>query len=139
MFSDSDRALNASISFKNSYHSILPKNEHIARNIIEKELSYPVIMCNDFNNLYKINVDGNNNPEKIKENFQLEINYAYLDKDKNNQNKDFLIDIVNFEFLNDFLEKIKKDIEAVMEKIILDIGESSFRQRQQKSRKRVFR
>lgn len=96
-------------------------------------------MCNDFNNLYKINVDGNNNPEKIKENFQLEINYAYLDKDKNNQNKDFLIDIVNFEFLNDFLEKIKKDIEAVMEKIILDIGESSFRQRQQKSRKRVFR
>ena len=53
-------------------------------------------------------------PSKITDNFQLEVNYAYMTSNWNNINEYFLIDILNFDLLFDrFLEKIEDDAELV--------------------------
>ncbi len=43
----------------------------------------------------------------------MEINYAYLDSSKNNMDEYFLIDIVNFSDLDNFLTGLTKDVEAM--------------------------
>ena len=72
-------------------------------------LNYPVIICNSFDNLYAVNIDNDNDPVAIKDNFQLEVNYAYTDQKASNLNEYFLLDIISFQLLDTFFESIKKD------------------------------
>ncbi len=56
-------------------------------------------------------------PKGVDDNFQLEVNYVYLDKDKTSINEYFLIDIVDFTRVDSFLkilEEDKKAIEAIL-------------------------
>ena len=53
-------------------------------------------------------------PKPIDGNFQLEVNYAYLDDQKNNRTEYFLIDMVDFEKLDTFLSILESDKDAII-------------------------
>lgn len=76
-------------------------------------LEYPVILCNSFENFYKVPIVGDDSePERITDNFALEINYAYPGKSGNHESEYFLIDVVEFDKLDTFLEKLKDEVDA---------------------------
>jgi hypothetical protein len=71
---------------------------------------YPVIICNSFDNLYKVDLSVSDSPSKIEGDFQLEINYGYLDTTGKSINEFFLIDIVSFQQIDEYLGKIESDL-----------------------------
>lgn len=84
-------------------------------------LNYPVVVCSSFDSFYKIDVTQQKKPELIKENFLLEVNYAYVDQKKSNQNEYFLIDFVNLGTLPDLIIKIESsDLSTVHDFISKD-------------------
>ena len=105
-----NQSLNAMVYYKNSGSMLSDRRQYI-----EKIVSYPLIICNTFNKFYKVDV-GNNSYSKIDDNFQLEINYAYLDRNKDSQRDYFLIDIVDFS--NNRFDNFLKDLEDNDIKII---------------------
>ena len=60
-------------------------------------------------------MEGSSEPENINDNFQLEVNYAYLDYQKNHSNEFFLIDVVDYNKLDDFLGVLESDKKAIFE------------------------
>ena len=102
-----NQSLNAMIYYRNRESIIkIPKGR---RSYTLKTVNYPVIVCNNFDTLYRVEIDKDVNPVNIKENFQLEVNYAYMSSNGNNMNEYFLIDILNFNLFDEFLEKIEVD------------------------------
>lgn len=89
------------------------------RNQILKQISYPLIVVNSFDNFFRINMgDSTEKSESITEPFQLEVNYAYVDEKDNRKNEYFLIDVVSISKLPEFLEMLEKtDIAKVREKL----------------------
>lgn len=100
-----NQSLNAMVYYRDR-ESILQPNQH---RYILRTVNYPIIICNSFDNLYKVDIESDNDPLNINDNFQLEVSYAYMDSNGQNRNEYFLIDILQFDLLNDFLEKIKND------------------------------
>lgn len=106
-----NQSLNAMVYYRNRESIIkLPpgRNDYVIQTI-----NYPAIVCNSFDNLYRVEINSGNDPSTITENFQLEVNYAYMTSSGNNVNEYFLIDILNFDLFDNFLEKIKIDTELV--------------------------
>jgi len=85
-----------------------------------KILKYPIIVCDNFKNFKRIIFEDNEHKtEQIDSNFQLEINYTYLDKDKKSTiNDNFLIDVVNFDGLSSFLEGIHAEAKKINSALI---------------------
>ena len=104
-----NQSLNSMVYYRGS-ESIIPKN----RESIKFKLDYPVIICNDFNNLYRVDIGSSDEPVIINDNFQLEVNYAYLDLSKKHSNEYFLIDIVSYGKIDAFLEDLQKDVNIVI-------------------------
>lgn len=79
-------------------------------------LKFPVIICDKFDNFFKAEFDNDKySYETLKDNFQLEVNYTFLDKTKTkSQAEIFLIDIVNFNNLMPFLEIIEKEVKSII-------------------------
>jgi len=103
--------LNAMIYYRNRESIIrLPPGRD---DRVLKTVNYPIIVCNSFDNLYRVEIDTDAEPFNITENFQLEVNYAYMTSDGNNRNEYFLIDILNFDFFDSFLAGIEVDTELV--------------------------
>ena len=75
----------------------------------------PVILCNRFTDFYRVEIEDPGEPIPIDANFQLEVNYAYLDKQKNNRTEYFLIDIVDFEKIDHFLGVLETDKDAIFQ------------------------
>ncbi len=107
--------LNALIYYRERHNS-LQDGQSIQR------VSYPIIVCNSFDNLYRIDMgDEKEKISPIKEPFQLEVNYAYLDKDRKSRNEYFLIDVVSADELEAFLSQLEsKDIQAIRVKMSFD-------------------
>lgn len=80
---------------------------------IKKIINYPVIICNSFDNLYAVDIESDDDPYNIDKNFQLEVNYAYIDSNRNNKEEYFLIDIINFDLIHDFLGEIQSDTNVI--------------------------
>lgn len=77
-------------------------------------MTYPVILCDSFDRLFRVNIEGSNDdPVAIDSNFNLEINYAYSDSSGSQANAFFLIDVVNFQELSSYLTSIESDVEAM--------------------------
>ena len=66
-----------------------------------------------FEKLYRVEIGTDVEPSNISDNFQLEINYAYMTSNGNNRNEYFLIDILNFDLIENFLDKIEADTKLV--------------------------
>jgi len=98
--------LNAMIYYRNR-SDIFPPDERQAH--VLRQVPYPIIIVNSFDNFYRTNMsDGSGEIEPITEPFQLEVNYAYIDKDKKSCNEYFLIDVVNYDKLPNFLSSLEK-------------------------------
>jgi Holliday junction resolvase-like predicted endonuclease len=106
-----NQSLNAMVYYRNKESIIkLPPGRN---GFVLETVNYPIIVCNSFDNLYRVEIDTDAEPSNITENFQLEVNYAYMTSDGNNKNEYFLIDILNFDLFDSFLEKIEVDTGVV--------------------------
>ncbi len=101
-----------SIVYMRTKRSIIRSTNKRFDNLLEL-LSLPVIVFNDFDDFYRIDMNDQATPQKISDNFQLEVNYAYIDTSGNSRNKYFLIDVIDFNRLDSYLETIDSDIEAL--------------------------
>ncbi|MES1939684.1 hypothetical protein T5B8_05561 [Salinisphaera sp. T5B8] len=70
-------------------------------------LEFPVIVCGGFDQLYRVDFfgEGEQEPEKINKNFQLEVQYAY----HGSPNEYRLIDVVDIDRLDAFQQSIVQD------------------------------
>ena len=110
------QSLNSMIYYKNT-GSIIPEQENRAVNI-KQTINYPLILCNNFSKFYKVDSEKDEGYSKINDNFQLEVNYAYLNEDRTSKNEYFLIDVINFEKFDLFLKELEeKDIVIIKEYI----------------------
>jgi hypothetical protein len=110
--------LNALIYYKNKGKlSIIPESNQNVK--ILQILNYPLIICNSFEKLFGVDVSVGNEPAEIGDNFQMEVNYAYVNR-QTNFSEYFLLDVVNFEKLDNFLNMLEeKDIDVIKEVIRL--------------------
>ena len=78
-------------------------------------LNYPVIACSSFDKFYETSFFGGSATSRVEDNFQLEVQYAYVD-DTNGDRRDqyFLIDVVEFNRLNDFIASVEKDADLAV-------------------------
>jgi hypothetical protein len=109
------RALNQSLNamvYLRWGQSIIPEiqNGDIPR---LASVEMPVILCNSFANFYRVEMDDQTTPQPITENFQLEVNYAYRDLQGNDRSEYFLLDIVDFNKFEDYLNVLELDKNAM--------------------------
>jgi len=105
-----NQALNGMVSLSGQPVSIpLVKEGRRAASMV---LEFPVVVCNSFSNVYAVDFDRDSSPEQVSENFQLEVQYAYVDRHQNARDDYFLLDFVEFERLGEFMEAINSDAEA---------------------------
>jgi hypothetical protein len=69
-------------------------------------LNYPVVVCSEFTKLFRTDFFNDSEPEQIRDNFQLEVQYAYTDSSNSSRNDHFLIDFVSFDQLDGFCNKL---------------------------------
>jgi hypothetical protein len=114
--------LNALVYYRNRGDLIPSKFNR--RNEVLRRVSYPLIVVNSFDKFFKTNMsDDTGAVEQITEPFQLEVNYAYMDENKNGRNEYFLVDVVSVDTLASFLSELQKsDIKTVAEHISWEAG-----------------
>ena len=112
--------LNALVYYRN--RTDLIPNDPYCRNQVLRRVSYPIIAVNSFEYFFRTSmVDNTGEVEPITEPFQLEVNYAYVDKERVGRNEYFLIDVVSIDKLPEFLAMLEKtDIKAIIGKIRLE-------------------
>jgi len=72
-------------------------------------LDFPVVVCSSFSELYAADFDDVHPVTPIRDNFQLEVQYAYLSQDSTPRNELFVLDFVEFDRLTVFLTQIEED------------------------------
>ncbi len=109
--------LNALIYYRNKSDLIPPEANRRER--VLQYVPYPIIVVNSFEHFYRTDMaDDTGKTERITEPFQLEVNYAHIDKDRNTRNEYFLIDVVSIDMLAAFLAKLEEtDVTAVRGKL----------------------
>lgn len=95
-----NQALNATVAMRDRK----PTHPDLARRHPGKlvVLNYPVVVCSSFTQLYAVDFYGDGEPEAVRENFQLEVQYAFFDQSGSPRNELFLLDFVEFGKLGDF-------------------------------------
>jgi len=106
-----NQSLNAMVYHRNT-GSIIPETYRQRYNVLET-IEYPVIVCNSFDKFLRTDIDTTTDPVQIGKNFQLEVNYAYMDFDRDQRNEFFLIDVLDFGKLDDYLATIENDVTSV--------------------------
>lgn len=102
-----NQTLNAMVSMIGRPVSIpaLKESRRTPRAVIE----FPVVVCSSFDQIYSVDFYTESQPELIKDNFQLEVRYAYIDRHNNQRDDFFLLDFVEFNQLNQFADAIDED------------------------------
>jgi len=77
-------------------------------------IEFPVVVCSSFNQIYSVDFYTESQPMPIKDNFQLEVRYAYIDKHDKQRNDYFLLDFVEFDQLGKFAEAIDGDAKVAV-------------------------
>lgn len=75
-------------------------------------LEFPVVVCSAFDQLYAVDFLAESDPTPIRENFQLEVQYAYLDRGGNQHDDYFLLDFVEFSQLGTFESAVGEGAKA---------------------------
>lgn len=102
-----NQALNGLVSLRrqSSYTSTIDEGR---RNVLAV-LDFPVVVCSSFANLYAADFDGQHEPSNIRDNFQLEVQYAYVGTSGTPRDEFFLLDFVEYDRLPQFVQLIQKD------------------------------
>ena len=106
-----NQALNSMVYLRG--HESLDEDIRIGRLPILSEMEMPVIVCNSFDQFYGIDMNSIGPPARIDESFQLEVNYAYVDRAARQRSEYFLLDVVNFNRIDEYLEMIENDVSAI--------------------------
>ena len=133
--------LNATIYYRNRGDLKLITSKKGYADKVIKRVSYPIIVVNSFDSFHSTAMGGNEELSKITEPFQLEVNYAYTDKDRNGHSEYFLIDVVSIDKLSEFLASSieKLDVGIIIEKLIWDKRMSQSRNPRQQGGDDIFR
>lgn len=107
-----NQTLNALVSMKRRAVSIPGLKEKGLKPV--KVLTYPLIICNSFDNFYSVDFYDDSAIEKIDNNFQLEVQYAYVDKGGQASEDYFLIDISDLFNLKKIESEINHDAEIAL-------------------------
>jgi hypothetical protein len=110
------QSINALMDYRGGDSIIQKSDPHRKINIIHT-ISYPVILCNSFSNLYRVDTSLPNGYISISDNFQMEVNYAYRSNITNSSVYEyFILDMVSFDKLDDFLKNLEEsDIKTISE------------------------
>ncbi|MDD4358295.1 MAG: hypothetical protein PHY30_00590 [Candidatus Pacebacteria bacterium] len=112
--------LNALVYYRNKT-DFMPEDPKRPYSVLQS-VSYPIIVVNSFDKFFRTNMeDVEKEVTSITEPFKLEVNYAYIDKEKNAKNEYFLIDVLSIDNLDDFFSDIEEnEIQEIREKIDWD-------------------
>lgn len=105
-----NQALNGMVSLRGRPLSIPSVVE--SRSSVKTVLEFPVVVCSSFGSMYAADFYNDSNPKLIQENFQLEVQYAYVDRQQTQHDDYFLLDFVEFNQLSAYMEAIGKDAET---------------------------
>jgi hypothetical protein len=107
-----NQVLNAMVSMRGQLVSVpeLKKLQRSPKSVIE----FPVVICNSFEHIYSVDFYTESHPVLIKDNFQLEVRYAYFDRQNKHRDDYFLVDFVEYSQLGKFTEVIDKDAGAAV-------------------------
>jgi hypothetical protein len=72
-------------------------------------LDFPVVVCSSFSQLYAADFAGSGETRLVNDNFQLEVQYAYVDASGKGHDELFLLDIVEYDQLPRFAAALKED------------------------------
>ena len=89
-----NQTLNAMVYLR-GHESINPEFPKQHKPILST-VEMPVIVCNSFDDFYRVEMDKPDEVRPIDGNFQLEVNYAYINNLNNRKSEYFLIDIIDF-------------------------------------------
>lgn len=110
--------LNATVYYRKHPLKLITVPDGYIQKIL-KRVSYPLIVVNSFDTFHSTTMGGDGATTQITEPFQLEVNYAYVDKERNSQNEYFLVDVVSLDKLTEFLTSIENsDVKTIIETII---------------------
>jgi hypothetical protein len=109
MFKALNQCLNGFIHNKPREMLIPPADDEETR-----QLSYPVIVCSDFGKFFRTHVEDDDAiaPVRLKDNFALEVNYAFVGPSGRPERRYFLIDVVEAAQLDTFLTALEDEVEA---------------------------
>ena len=107
-----NQALNAMVSMREQPISIPPiyNFQKPPALIIE----FPIVVCSSFKQIYSADFYAESEPKPITENFQLEVCYAYIDRNSNQRDDYFLLDFVEFDQLENFAKAIDEDAKVAV-------------------------
>jgi hypothetical protein len=109
------KALNQILSAFVAFRSGLPPPTSLASRLRGKlvSLQLPVVVCSSFKNVYAVDFLGQSSTDLVKENFQLEVQYAHGETSQS-KNEYFLIDVVSHDLLAEFVESVEQDVTAAI-------------------------
>lgn len=112
------QCLNAQIYYDQWHNCPIHFGFHEHKEVATQLLKFPMIICDNFNNLIKIDFDEKDKngytANEIGDSFQIETNYIFLDKNKKSETEYFLIDILNLNDIESFLQKVETETKAII-------------------------
>ena len=75
-------------------------------------LEFPVVVCSSFDAMYSVDFLADPQPVPVKDNFQLEVRYAYMNKKGFQRDDYFLVDFVAFDKLAELERALDVDAKA---------------------------
>lgn len=115
------QCLNAQIYYDQWYNHPMHFSFFKHSKVDTKILKFPVVICDNFDNLVKVDFDEKNKnlyqTDAISDSFQVETNYTFLDKSQQAKTEYFLIDVLKLDNISTFLEKLAEEIKAVMQSV----------------------
>jgi hypothetical protein len=100
-----NQVLNATVSMQGQGISSALTQGHPPALVLE----FPLVVCSSFGQMYQTDFYADATPELISDNFQLELNYAYVDRRGQQRDDYFLVDFVEFDRLKTFADAIDQD------------------------------
>lgn len=77
-------------------------------------LEFPVVVCSSFQQVYGVDFYSESDPVQIQENFQLEIQYAYLGRTGRQVEEHLLLDFVEFDQLGKYMSLIDESAKVAV-------------------------
>jgi hypothetical protein len=78
-------------------------------------LECPVVVCSSFERLYGVDFLNESSPVRISDNFQLEVQYAYVDANGTSRDDYFLLDFVERHRLEEFCKTVDASASAAVQ------------------------
>jgi len=105
------KALNQSLNGLVSMRAQLPQafSSDQRRGGFQVVLNFPVVVCSSFSQLYAADFAGTQETGLVSDNFNLEVQYAYVEASGQSRNELFLLDVVEYERLPQFVKALDED------------------------------